>query len=594
LTNGKIVNLAGHNSVEEIGLQKTELLKMGNIRIIGGTYSNYVYIELAKYPNDIQERKLLHYISTCNGYVYVDITYDRELKKNFTFDRKTFSPELIMKSIKDYFGITTESTRKYLKLLNEEFAMDGSSEGNPYEKRWKAEREALKNFVANYGKLMQSKEDNKQGRLYKVYYDETMSNLIGYNYCICVQWDELTMKPKSTVYIRALDKFTPFIRRNLQYDDRGFDNQRGTYDDNRFVRESVDELNLYHSSYSSFDKFNHRKYLSSGAGSQTFGWGTYLTDSYTIAKDYAEKFILYKFNEFIVDQKAEDYLDNTMGYNDDIVNEAIHIYKAILVRMVYTFGLDKKYTKDYFYREFPIKDPIKEYDEEYSKYQEYRKECLERYKESNKEVTAKIEQMILKAFHIMCGNTKSYESILETPRDEYIEQTNRKNAISKIGRYITDKVWAAAEEHVKKESYIYEVEIPDDNGTNYIYWNGETPIEILQKIKDGLYRISKRFGKESIAMSQWDEILSRYENKIKGKMAIIKLDEILTGEENDLGEPNKITSLFLMQCGFDGIKYKAGTIYGLPEGADENSLNYIIFDSNKIRITSKNLFTDTF
>ena len=125
----------------------------------------------------------------------------------------------------------TESTKKYLKVLKEEVAMDGSSEGNPYEKRWKAEREALKNFVSNYGKLMQSREDNKGGKLYKVYFDETMSNLIGYNYCICVQWDEMTMKPKSTVYIRALDKFTPFIRRNLQFDTRGRDNMRGTYDD---------------------------------------------------------------------------------------------------------------------------------------------------------------------------------------------------------------------------------------------------------------------------------------------------------------------------------------------------------------------------
>lgn len=124
-----------------------------------------------------------------------------------------------------------ESVKKYLKVLKEEVALDGSTEDNPYEKRWKAEREALKSFVANYGKLMQSKEDNKGGKLYKVYYDETMSNLIGYNYCICVQWNEQEMKPGSTVYIRALDKFTPFIRRNLQFDTRGRDNMRGTYDD---------------------------------------------------------------------------------------------------------------------------------------------------------------------------------------------------------------------------------------------------------------------------------------------------------------------------------------------------------------------------
>jgi hypothetical protein len=46
-----------------------------------------------------------------------------------------------------------------------------------------------------------------------------------------VQWNEQEMKPGSTVYIRALDKFTPFIRRDLQFDTRGYDNQRGTADD---------------------------------------------------------------------------------------------------------------------------------------------------------------------------------------------------------------------------------------------------------------------------------------------------------------------------------------------------------------------------
>ena len=137
----------------------------------------------------------------------------------------------LFSTVYDKSNSITEDMKKYLTVLKEEVAMDGSSEGNPYEKRWKTERDALKNFVANYGKLMQSKEDDKGGKLYKVYFDETMSNLIGYNYCICVQWNEQEMKPGSTVYIRALDKFTPFIRRNLQFDTRGRDNMRGTYDD---------------------------------------------------------------------------------------------------------------------------------------------------------------------------------------------------------------------------------------------------------------------------------------------------------------------------------------------------------------------------
>jgi hypothetical protein len=140
----------------------------------------------------------------------------------------------LFSKVYDRSNSISENVKKYLTVLKEEVAMDGSSEGNPYAKRWKEERDALKNFIANYGKLMQSKEDNKMGKLYKVYYDKTMSELIGYNYCICVQWDEIEMKPGSTVYIRALDKFTPFIRRNLQFDDRGRDNVRGNYDDIRY------------------------------------------------------------------------------------------------------------------------------------------------------------------------------------------------------------------------------------------------------------------------------------------------------------------------------------------------------------------------
>ena len=114
-----------------------------------------------------------------------------------------------------------------ITLLKEEWVGDGNSEHNPYKKRWDAERKALKDFVANYGKLMQSKEN---GKLYKCYYDKVLSQLIGYNYCICIQWDNVEMKPKSVLYIRALDKFTPNIKQ-VNFDARGRDNMAGTYDD---------------------------------------------------------------------------------------------------------------------------------------------------------------------------------------------------------------------------------------------------------------------------------------------------------------------------------------------------------------------------
>ena len=133
---------------------------------------------------------------------------------------------------KPYPIYRNESIQKYITLLkenmiNEEWVGDGNSEHNPYKKRWDAERKALKDFLSNYGKLMQSREN---GKLYKCYYDRTLSQLIGYNYCICIQWDNINMKPKSVLYIRALDKFTPNIKQ-VSFDTRGHDNVRGSYDD---------------------------------------------------------------------------------------------------------------------------------------------------------------------------------------------------------------------------------------------------------------------------------------------------------------------------------------------------------------------------
>lgn len=112
-------------------------------------------------------------------------------------------------------------------FLKEEVVADGNSEHNPYRKRWREERKLLKNFLTNYGRVMTSKENGKE---YKVYYDTMLSQMIGVNYCICIQWDSISMKPSSTIYVRALDKFTD-RRFNANFDSRGRDNEYDTNDD---------------------------------------------------------------------------------------------------------------------------------------------------------------------------------------------------------------------------------------------------------------------------------------------------------------------------------------------------------------------------
>ena len=149
-----------------------------------------------------------------NGYIPMQRKYDPNTYKVSRVPYPLYRNE----SIDEFIRVLKKSS------LNEEWVADGNSSHNPYAKRWKAERQALKNFLCNYGKLMQSKEN---GKIYKCYYDKTLSQLIGYNYVICIQYNMATNTPRSTLYIRAMDKFSPTIRQ-VPNDMRGRDNQQGT------------------------------------------------------------------------------------------------------------------------------------------------------------------------------------------------------------------------------------------------------------------------------------------------------------------------------------------------------------------------------
>lgn len=113
------------------------------------------------------------------------------------------------------------------KILSEEVVADGNADHNPYSTHWKMEREALIDYLVNYGQIMTSKENGKE---YKVLYDTMLSQRLGMNFCVCVQWNPLEMTHGNIVYVRALDKFTP-RRFKPQFDTRGRDNMSGTSDD---------------------------------------------------------------------------------------------------------------------------------------------------------------------------------------------------------------------------------------------------------------------------------------------------------------------------------------------------------------------------
>lgn len=150
---------------------------------------------------------------------YLDMLYDTI---NLAYDK--------MNSIKESMPnakCLNEFKANLKTILSEEVVADGDAEHNPYKEKWDQERTALKDFLKNYGKLMTSRENGKQ---YKVYYDKTLSSLIGHNYCACIEWKPDKMECGSIIYIRALDKFTERIF-TPKFDYRGNDNQSGTNDD---------------------------------------------------------------------------------------------------------------------------------------------------------------------------------------------------------------------------------------------------------------------------------------------------------------------------------------------------------------------------
>lgn len=87
----------------------------------------------------------------------------------------------------------------------------------------------------------------------------------------------------------------------------------------------------YHGSGASFDRFNTEEYGLSGEGSMSFGWGTYLSGSENIARDYAErqrkKFEKDAENPFERSSLEHEMFEDLRSFNFD--KEA---YKAYLLK----------------------------------------------------------------------------------------------------------------------------------------------------------------------------------------------------------------------------------------------------------------------
>lgn len=298
----------------------------------------------------------------------------------------------------------------------------------------------------------------------------------------------------------------------------------------------MDEMMAYHGTGADFDKFNHKKYLNTGAGSQTFGWGTYVTDDKAVANGYSEN--AKSFNNEDAEYYITNYLINNYGYGSDDAEKEAH-------DIIYNF-----------------------------KWAGSLSEFIELCKK---------------------GMTAEYN-------DEERKKMNER--------------WLDISTHFPtNDSYLYEVDIPDDNGQNYIEWYEEFPSEFMKRILQGFLRLHDNYLNamaeknypfkcdlyqdiqwmkqnpdrankmiDIISNGDYEDFFSSsyYTNKAltDGKSVYRRLQQIFFGRD-------KAASLFLMQCGFDGIKYPSGTKWKKPDGASDDAYNYVIFDANKVKIVNK-------
>lgn len=223
---------------------------------------------------------------------------------------------------------------------------------------------------------------------------------------------------------------------------------------------NIREHRVYHGSGADFDAFDH-SHMGEGEGSQSFGWGTYVTNSETIGKSYAK-------------------------------------------RSMTGSGLKR----------------------------------------------AELESNISRA-----------KEQLPFVRGEVKEELEAK---------IRD--WETQLENIDESQHLYTVEIPEDNGKNYLDWNAKVGVRLLNKVNKQL----EQQGKRPIN----PELDKRY--KFLDGNDLYRALSIRMPNDGATFNDDKAASEFLSSLGFVGIKYPAGSIHG---GVKEGDTNYVIFNEKDAQIT---------
>lgn len=275
-------------------------------------------------------------------------------------------------------------------------------------------------------------------------------------------------------------------------------------------------IRTYHGTGASFDKFDLSHALE-GEGSETFGHGVYVTNSSKIGREYAQRAKqrkmadLYKNMRYPDGVKGDIFKRRVFGemVNDVATGGSVESAKEFAKKRVGADANDIQRTLE------NLKDR-----EKGTEYEQNLKDRLAEYKEGLKWI--------------------------DSLDEDYLTQGNANR---------------------------YDVDIPDDNGSNYLDWENPMSEEQINAIRDAL-------AKKGVDVPSWEKRGFKLDLPFKDVYAAV-LPMMMRYKPEDVSQ-------FLSSVGFTGIKYPAGMIYG---GAEEDDYNYVIFDENNANIVGNTRFS---
>ena len=133
--------------------------------------------------------------------------------------------------------------------------------------------------------------------------------------------------------------------------------------------------------------------------------------------------------------------------------------------------------------------------------------------------------------------------------------------------------------HVSERGrYLYTVDIPDDNGKNFLYWDGSLTSRQAKTIRESLYK----------AVLERNDDYKGSEKYLAQELSVIKEGSHIGdtyGTISDYLGSDKVASEFLSGLGYTGFKVHTDHFGNDPRYKDD--WNYVIFNENDLEIKDK-------